>query len=342
MKPLHELTQIGRGRRLRPIALQVLDEDYGIAAIQLKQITEASNTIFRVITDSAQDYVLRMTAPKSCHGADEIRSEVAWLHAIDEDTDIGIPVPVARLDGDYVSEVLVPVEDSPICSAVYSWVPGRMLDEQLTEDNVRRLGSLMARLHEHAASFVTPKDFRIRTYDSVFPYSVEGFAGLEPIVLFNEDAQALLTSEQRSTYRDAYQLIAQEIESLMRNEDPLRVIHSDLHMWNVKVDGDKLYALDFEDMMWGHPIQDIATTMYYFRWADTYETMLMAFRSGYEFVQEWPESCEGQLETLMAGRMLLLANYVAASEDSEDRAFAPEYLVRCEGRLRSFLEGSSR
>ena len=342
MKPLSELTQIGRGRRLRPIALQVLDKDYGIAATQLKQITEASNTIFRVATDSAHEYVLRMTAPKSCHGADEVRSEVAWLHAIDEDTDIGIPSPVARLDGDYVSEVLVPSEKSPICSAVYSWVPGRMLDEQLTEDNVRRLGTLMARLHEHAASFVTPRDFRIRTYDSVFPYAVKGFAGLEPIVLFNEDSQAPLTSKQRSTYRDAYQLVAEEIGRLMRNEDPLRVIHSDLHMWNVKVHGDKLYALDFEDMMWGHPIQDIATTMYYFRWADSYKAMLMSFRSGYESVQEWPESHEGQLEILMAGRTLLLANYAAASEDSEDRAFAPEYLARCEGRLSGFLEGSSR
>ena len=342
MKPLHELTQVGRGRRLRPIALQVLNKQYGIAATQLKQITEASNTIFRVITDSAKDYVLRMTAPKSCHGADEIRSEVAWLHAIDGDTDIGIPAPVARLDGDYVSEVPVPGEDAPICYAVYSWVPGQMLDERLTPDNVRRLGTLMAQLHQHAADFAPREDFRIRTYDSVFPYAAVGFAGLEPVVLFNEDAQAPLTSEQRSVYQDAHQLVAQEIESLMRYEDPLRVIHSDLHMWNVKVDGDKLYALDFEDLMWGHPIQDIATTLYYFRWVDTYETMLAAFRSGYESVQPWPEIHKGQLETLMAGRTLLLANWVAASEDSEDRAFAPEYLARCEGRLRSFLDAERR
>ena len=337
MKPLHELTQIGRGRLLRPIAQQVLGDEYGIEPMKLQQITEASNTIFRVFIDGANDCVLRMTAPKSCHGADEIRSEIAWLHAIDEDTDIGVPAPVARLDGDYVSEVLIPGEKSPICSAVYSWVPCRMLDDRLTEDNVRRLGILMARLHEHAAGFAPPNGFLIRTYDSVFPYAAEGFAGLEPIVLFNEDAQALLTSEQREVYRDADQLVAQEVDDLMRREAPLRVIHNDLHMRNVKVDGDKLYALDFEDMMWGHPIQDIATTMYYFRWVDTYETMLAAFRSGYESVLEWPETHNGQLETLMMGRLLLLANYVAVSEDSEDRAFAPEYLSRVEGRLRATL-----
>ena len=341
MKRLHELTLIGRRRRLRPVAVKLLGE-YGIEPTKLTQITEASNTIFRVRLDGADDYVLRMTAPKSCHGVDEIRSEVAWLHAIDEDTDIGVPAPIARLDGDYVSEVSLPGEINPICCAVYRWVPGVMLDDRLTEDNVRRLGILMARLHEHAAGFTPAEGFHIRTFDSVLPYAVEGFAGLEPIVLFNEDAQAPLTSKQRPVYKDVHQLVAAEIENLMRKKDPLRVIHNDLHVWNVKVDGNKLYALDFEDMMWGHPIQDIATTMYYFRWRESYEAMLAAFRSGYESISEWPEDHKGQLETLIMGRMILLANYVAVSEDSEDRAFAPEFLARGAARLRTYLDTATR
>ena len=337
MKPLHALTQIGRGRRLRPIAQQLLAGEYGIESAQLKQITEASNTIFRVSPDEANDCVLRMTAPKSCHGADEIRSEVAWLLALDQDTDLGIPSPIARLDGDHVTEVRVPGCDEAICCSLSCWVPGAMLDDRLTEENVRRLGVLMARLHQHADSFLPPAGFRIRTYDSVFPYATEDFSEIEPVVLFKDGPEAPLTAEQRAIYSDAAQIIAEAVAQLMQKKAPLRVIHNDLHVWNVKVDGDRLYALDFEDMMWGHPIQDIATTMYYFRWRDTYETMLEAFRSGYESVSIWPEDHDGQLETLMMGRLLLLANYIAVSEDSEDRALAPEYLARGEGRLRGFL-----
>ena len=337
MKPLHELTQIGRGRRLRPIAMKVLRK-YGIEPSKLTQITDASNTIFRVSRKDGEDCVLRMTAPKSCHGADEIRSEVAWLHALDHDTDIGIPAPVPRLDGSYVTEVQISGETTPLGCAVYRWVPGQMLDDCLTEDNVRRLGKLMAQLHVHAAGFVPPADFHIRTFDSVFPYAVEGFAGREPIVLFNEGEQAPLTGEQRAIYQEVHQLVSQEIEVLMCRKIPLRVIHNDLHVWNVKVTRDRIYALDFEDMMWGHPIQDVATTLFYFRGPDNYEAMLAAFREGYESVSPWPEDHDGQLETLIMGRMLLLANYIAVSEDSEDRAFAPEYLSRCEGRLRDFLD----
>ncbi|TFH10680.1 MAG: hypothetical protein E4H08_03095 [Candidatus Atribacteria bacterium] len=339
MKRLCDLTQIGRGRRLRPVAKQLLTQ-YGIVPSKLSQITAASNTIFRVTTESLDAYALRMTAPKSCHDAAEVRSEVAWLHAIAEDSDIGIPAPVVRIDGDYVGEMPIPGETDPMVCALYRWVPGVMLAHRLTEDNVRRLGTLMARLHDHAAGFETPNEFRVRTYDCVFPYADESFPNTEPVVLFDDSPDAPLTLEQRTVYHEAYQRVVEEVERLIRSRLPLYVIHNDLHMWNVKVAGDRLYALDFEDMMWGYPIQDIATTMYYFRWREDFTSMLAAFRSGYESVQAWPESHSGQLDTFIMGRVLLLANYVAVSEDSEDRAFAPEYIERVTHRLCSFLRDS--
>jgi Ser/Thr protein kinase RdoA (MazF antagonist) len=174
----------------------------------------------------------------------------------------------------------------------------------------------------------------------VFPYADESFPNTEPVVLFDDSPDAPLTLEQRTVYHEAYQRVVEEVERLIRSRLPLYVIHNDLHMWNVKVAGDRLYALDFEDMMWGYPIQDIATTMYYFRWREDFTSMLAAFRSGYESVQAWPESHSGQLDTFIMGRVLLLANYVAVSEDSEDRAFAPEYIERVTHRLCSFLRDS--
>lgn len=337
MKRLNELTQVGRGRRLRPVARALLKE-YGMASPRLTQLTEASNIIYKVSDPKLGEFVLRVTAPKSCHGPEETRSEVAWLHALVEETEIGCPAPVARLDGDFVSEFDVPGERLSLCSSLFRWVPGRMLDDVLTPANVMRQGTLMARLHSHAATFAPPEAFRIRTYDSVFPYAAEGFAGLEPLVLFNDGADAPLTPKQRTTYLAAHTLIAREFEKLLQSGESLRVIHNDLHVWNVKVDRDRLYALDFEDMMWGYPVQDIATTLYYYRWREDFETLLAAFRGGYEDVADWPESRAGQIETLIMGRALLLANFIAVSEDSEDISFAPEYLQRVEKRLRTYLD----
>jgi hypothetical protein len=55
-------------------------------------------------------------------------------------------------------------------------------------------------------------------------------------------------------------------------------------------------------------------------------------------VAPWPSLPEADLELLIAGRGILLANFVAASDDLEDRALAPEYLARIEQRLRACLD----
>jgi Ser/Thr protein kinase RdoA (MazF antagonist) len=336
MKPLHELTPIGRGRRLRPVATDLLSK-YDIEHAQLRQLTEASNTIFRVVAPNGDRYVLRMTAPKSCHGPAEIRSEIAWLRALKHDTDIGIPEPIARQDGTYVTEVDVAGATEPIYCALYRWVPGVMLVEQMTDVNMHRLGDLMAQLHEHAASYVPPEGFHIRRYASVFPYADPSFSRVEPVILFDRGSSAPLTSAQHGVYQRALDVIEEHVVELVAQTAQTRVIHNDLHVWNVKVNHTRLYALDFEDMMWGHPMQDIATTLYYFRWRDAYPSLLDAFRRGYVGIRAWPEQCDGQLEALIMGRMLLLANYVATSQDAEDIAFAPEYLARANDRLRRFL-----
>jgi len=337
MRPLHELTPIGRGRRLRPVAADILSA-YGIERPVLRQLTEASNIIFRIETQSAGNYVLRITAPKSCHGPAEIQSEISWLRALVRDTDLGIPEPIARQDGGYVSEVVAPGTCESLYCALYRWVPGEMLEKRMTERNVRNMGELMARLHEHAAGFSPPEGFRIRRYTSVFPYSDRSFPQVEPVVLFDRGASAPLTNAQRSVYRRALDIVEGHVNELSSETDEIRVIHNDLHVWNVKVAGDRLFALDFEDMMWGHPIQDVATTLYYFRWREPYPMLQDAFAKGYTSVRPWPERCEGQLEALIMGRMLLLANYVTTSRDAEDRAFAPEYLARTDRRLRRFLD----
>ena len=72
----------------------------------------------------------------------------------------------------------------------------------------------------------------------------------------------------------------------------------------------------------------------------SYPELLEAFRTGYETVASWPDASAEELETLIIGRGILLANYVAVSEDPEDQAFAPTYLQRMDERIDRFLQGS--
>ncbi len=339
MKPFERLSPLGRGRRMRPMAHQILSE-YGITTATLSQITEASNTIFRVTTPDRCRYVLRIVSPKSCHGPDEIRSEMQWLHALADETDIGIPAPVATQDGRLAVRATHPSVPGERHAALFRWVPGRMLDNCRTTVNVLRHGALMARLHQHAESFQPDEAFRIRTYANVFPYADPDFPNIEPIALEDKHFASLFPTRRRERFEEARTRVQEIIDRLFEAPQLPRVLHNDLHVWNVHVTRDKLYALDFEDMIWGFPVQDIATTLYYYRYLETYPEFFKAFKTGYESVTAWPEVPAEDLEALIVGRGILLANYVAVSDDPEDRAFAPAYLQSMDERITRFLKGS--
>jgi Ser/Thr protein kinase RdoA (MazF antagonist) len=95
-----------------------------------------------------------------------------------------------------------------------------------------------------------------------------------------------------------------------------------------------LAPFDFEDLMWGWPVQDVATSLYYLQGPDL-EGRVTRFREGYETVAAWPERHMGQVATFMVGRALVLANDLLITPEWQDEA-AP-FLERYEVRFRAFL-----
>jgi len=336
MQAFNELTHLGQARRLRSHATGMLGH-WGIHDASLRQLTEASNIVFRVDTADHHRFVLRMSAPKSAHTPATLLAASAWMRALHRDGTVGVPEPIPARDGEYIHTLSVPGVPGAWHCELFSWVPGAMLEDRLSPENVWRHGALAARLHEHAGRFVPPADARVRAYSSVFPYSDQRFPGAEPILVLGDGDATLLPPRRLDTFRAAHDLIHAEIQSLFDRQPP-RVIHNDLHVWNVKLWRDRIFALDFEDLLLGCPIQDLATTLYYYRYREGYPTLLSAFREGYETVRRWPEERDGQLEVLIAGRGMLLANFVLASNDAAEREIAPGYLARAEKRMHAFLE----
>jgi Ser/Thr protein kinase RdoA (MazF antagonist) len=51
-----------------------------------------------------------------------------------------------------------------------------------------------------------------------------------------------------------------------------------------------LAAIDFEDLLYGYPIQDIAVSLFYVGWREDGKELMAAFREVYEEISPWPES----------------------------------------------------
>jgi Ser/Thr protein kinase RdoA (MazF antagonist) len=115
-----------------------------------------------------------------------------------------------------------------------------------------------------------------------------------------------------------------------------QIVHGDLHIWNVHARYGELWALDFEDIMWGSRAQDIAISLYYLDDRPDRADLISAFRRGYETRAPWPTE-DAELDAFMAARRLMFVNYVF-NIDMPDRE---EFLAKSVQRLQSFLDRCS-
>ncbi len=330
MKDFYELTNRGRALRLRRVALAALDH-YDLEVDCVRLVSNAFNGIFRVDTHGGKKYILRVCLPEGGHNLKEVRSEMMWLAALQRDTDLGVPQPQPTRDGELATTVELAEVPGPRHCVVFGWVPGPDLADRLTVENVFKLGKLVARLHHHALSFSPPEGFCIKTADGVFPFG-------EPVILFDDAYRQYMPSERRDVFQVAMERVEKAIEDLYADKRGLRVLHYDLHQWNVKVFRGKLYPFDFEDMMWGYPVQDIAITFYYLQGHEQVLALREAFRRGYVQHSEWPEQYPGELDALVAGRGLELSNFVLQDPNPDYKSQAPAFIQRTERRLRAFLD----
>jgi Ser/Thr protein kinase RdoA (MazF antagonist) len=321
------LTEGGQARRLRRLALAAL-ERYDLEVASVRFFARHSNSLFVVNTDDGERLILRVgvNGPAG-HSRTQVESELTWSEALSRDTDLVLPEPIENRAGSPVTSLSVDGVPDERNVVVFRWLDGRISDKSISASAMRSIGILAAKLHRHGATFRPPPSFSALTYDRVFPYD-------EPVVLLDGDHDGLMPPARQAVFREARDQARAAINQLRRAE-PMRVIHGDLHRWNVKIKRGVAAPFDFEDLLWGWPVQDIAITCYY-QWSrGDFRSLNDAFRDGYETVAQWPERYPGEIDRLIAGRTLVIGNYVLIQPGL--RPVAAETLDRGERRIRDLL-----
>ena len=115
-----------------------------------------------------------------------------------------------------------------------------------------------------------------------------------------------------------------------------RLIHADMHGWNLMWHNGAVSVFDFDDCGIGLPIQDLYTALYYL---DTDEQDA-ALKAGYESVRPIPDHTEFEAKALLLQRRIILLNYLFETSTPEHREILPKYQVETMRRINVFLENS--
>lgn len=248
----------------------------------------------------------------------DLQSEAMWLEALSRDTDIAVPRIIRSRSGQSVLS-LSPRGGSSIWHVtLMSWVPGRLMGRYLTEDNLRKMGRLFARLHEHGAAWSPPAGFTTRRFEHWVsrgePNLIISSGG--PGAAWAAGAGGLsaapptLPAHHLGLLERTSELVEAAYAAIDRRD--LQVIHCDLWHDNIKVHLGRLHPFDFEDTVWGFRAHDIAMAMLDLMEVTDegrYTELLSAFRRGYEgFGTVWPDD---PIEPMQIGRLLWNVNWVA-------------------------------
>lgn len=271
---------------------------FGLGGYALDALTQHSNLTARLSSASGPPLALRLRTGPDVDG----RTELAWLQAIRAATPLAVVEPFAP---NYEGNTRRMRDDAgqPVECALFRWVDGRPLAADLTPRNYRTLGATTAELHDFAGRWNPPQELTPLVWDRTLYYAGTSFVIADP------QYAALVSREDAATVEAVVAAADAELQRLARSPDR-RFLHGNIEMWNVLVAEDgRLTLLDFEDVMFGAPAQDVAITLYYGRERQDFPALSDAYREGYEAVRPWPVRDSRQMDLLVAARAAMLLNH---------------------------------
>lgn len=310
--------------RLLPLARSVL-ERYPYEIRSVSHLATHSNVLFRVETNSGELMTLRVGAVRG-NTRTNIDYEVAWLTALNAETDLEVVRPIPTRTGKLVVDAFDPGIGKERACVLFSWIPGEPLGAG-GPFGYRMLGVVSATLHNHGETWRPNTTDALRRWDRVFYYGAE----MDPVVIADPYYDHIFDGPMRTVINRATVMAEAEIADAWTAGHP-QVVHGDLHEWNVHMAAQRIHVFDFEDLMIALPSQDIAISLYHTRIRPDRTELRDAFRRGYESVRDWPEMSLRRLEGFMAARQILLMNYAA-------RTLAPAEAERFIDSLMPWLAG---
>jgi Ser/Thr protein kinase RdoA (MazF antagonist) len=332
---------VSRLHHLLTLAERVL-ACYDLQGASLTLVSDTANAVFHVAVPSGRpqrlletgrtsdgaEYALRLRPP-GWHRTQPIAEELQWLLALRRDTDLVVPEPVPACDGTLIQAISDPDTPGPWHGVLFRWVPGERRTETLTPPDLERVGTCMARLHQHAAAFVTaqhPPLTRHARFCDVRAWR----HGFPPAV-------AVYAPRDLAVFAVAAQWVQTACQALEESRHGVGFIHADLHQWNYLFHSEDVRVIDFDDCGWGYYIYDMAVTLTDLDDRDDCAALRHAFWTGYTRLQPLPPGYKTSIKPMSAARILFLLEWLLGRAHPESWAWGEAYMRTAVGRLERLL-----
>jgi Ser/Thr protein kinase RdoA (MazF antagonist) len=297
---------------------------------ELALLSVSENATFRAQDPvSGRDIVLRVHRP-GYHTLVEIASELAWLTALTQAGVVDTLSPVLLANGDLIAAI---DNAGTACHVVaFKFLDGTQPDE--TSGLIgwfQELGAMNARLHAQARSWARPRGFVRKTWN------FDSMLGAKP--LWGDWRDALgLTLEGRGVLEETAELLSRQLAAYGEGPDKFGLIHADLRLANLLIDGERLWVIDFDDCGFSWYLYDFAAAISFIEHEPYIPDLLDAWVVGYRTVAPLADDDVAMIPVfIMLRRMLLTAWIASHSETPTALELGEDYTHGTVALARAFL-----
>jgi Ser/Thr protein kinase RdoA (MazF antagonist) len=300
------MSATGEQERIHELAAAALPR-YGLAPEATATLCNVSeNHTYRVEDPaSGRCYALRVHRP-GYRTAAQIACELAWVDALREDGAVDTCVAVATPAGERVVEVEVDGL-GPRNVVLFEWLPGVTPDPEGEDviDGFRTLGAVSARMHAHARAWQRPPGFDRAAWDYEHTLGPSGQWGAW------QDGLGM-GPEERGQLERLDAALAARLRAYGQAPDRYGLVHADIRLANLLVDGGRVRVIDFDDCGPSWFMYDFATTVSFMEDHPRVPELRDAWVDGYRSVAPLDAGDEAELDTFVMLRRLLLVAWIGS------------------------------
>jgi Ser/Thr protein kinase RdoA (MazF antagonist) len=299
-------------RRLHGLATVALTRYQLPTGINASLINLSENATYRIDHPaSGERWALRVHR-EGYHSKAAIASELAWLTDLREHGGVITPRVLPGKDGALIQVVEHDAVGKPRHVVLFAWETGEEPDEEQQDLRApfETLGEIAAQMHMHVRGWQRPNGFERLTWD--FDTSL----GARPHWGAWRDGMGL-TPEIEELFGQTVDLIGRRLEAFGKGEDRFGLIHCDMRLANLLIDGAVTKVIDFDDCGFSWLLYDCATTVSFFEHKPEVPAVLQARLRGYRKIIALPEEDEAEIWTFVMLRRLLLVAWIGSHSETD-------------------------
>lgn len=303
---------------------------YGLAEdTPLKLLNVSENGTFRIDDPVHGPSALRVHRA-NYHSREAIASELAWVTALRQDGVVHTPAHLPTASGDPIATARL-ADGQERYAVRFEWVDGHEPDESRLVADFSELGAITARLHGHARNWRKPDGFTRFVWDYDTSLGARGLWGRWQDGL-GMGAQELA---QLSRLDDA---LRGRLEAFGKSEERFGLVHADMRLANLMVNGDRVNVIDFDDCGLSWFLYDLATAVSFIEHEPYVPALLDAWVQGYRTVAHLSAEDEAEIGTFVMLRRLLLVAWIGSHAMTETaQEMGPEFTTTTCDLAESYL-----